>query len=276
MMYECLINGEISDRVPVSDRGFQYGHGVFETLAVDRGLAVMWKQHLDRLKRGCERLELPLPDESVLLREIQTVCSGRQRALVKLTLTAGESGRGYRFSRPLLPNRIVASYPFPDDCIEARNNGVTLRLCEQRLSLNRPLAAIKHMNRLEQVLAAAEWDDPAIADGLMRDQENYVISTTSANLFLVNDGLLLTPRLDRCGIRGVVRDAILDRFNGSSEKRRISTQFLYEADEVFICNSVRGIWPVIDIEGRDFEIGSRTRELQDWLGNVSPLLARPR
>lgn len=275
MMYNCLINGEISDRVPVSDRGFQYGHGVFETLAVDRGSAVMWEQHLGRLKRGCERLQLPLPDEAVLLREIQTVCSGRRRALVKLTLTAGEGSRGYRFPRPLLPNRIVASYPFPEDCIEARNIGVSLRLCEQRLALNRPLAAIKHMNRLEQVLAAAEWDDPAIADGLMLDQEDYVISTTSANLFLVSDGLLLTPSLDRCGIRGVVRDAILGRFNSSSEKRRITTEFLYEADEVFICNSIRGIWPVIAIEDRDFEIGSRAREVQEWLGGVSPLLARP-
>ena len=133
---------------------------------------------------------------------------------------------------------------------------------------------MKHMNRLEQVMARAEWDTSEYAEGLMRDQESYVICATSANLFLVSDGRLLTPRLDRCGIRGVVRDAILTEFKSSSEKRRITLEFLREADEVFICNSVRGIWPVTNIEGRDFNIGPRTREVQDWLGGMYPLLAR--
>ena len=274
MMFDCLINGEISSRVPVTDRGFQYGHGVFETLAVDRGSPVMWAQHLLRLERGCERLALPLPEEPVLLREIQTVCSGRQYAVVKLILTAGEGSRGYQASRPIVPNRIIASFSFPHDCIAARNSGVALRMCGQQMGLNRPLAAIKHMNRLEQVLARSEWDDPAVADGLMQDQENYVISATSANLFLVSEGLLLTPRLDRCGIRGVVRDAILNQFNSSSEKRRITAELLFEADEVFICNSIRGVWPVLKIDDREYDIGPRTREVQAWLGGISPLLAR--
>ena len=273
-MFDCLVNGEISDQVPVSDRGFQYGHGVFETIAVHRGLPVMWDQHLQRLERGCERLALPVPEEGVLLREIQTVCSGRNQAIVKITLTAGEGGRGYVFTRPVAPNRVVASYPFRDDLVAPRQLGVAVRMCEQKMALNRPLAAIKHMNRLEKVLARAEWDDPEIADGLMQDQEGFVISATSANMFLVSDGLLMTPRLDRCGIRGVIRDAILGQFNASSEKRRITPEFLYEADEVFICNSVRGIWPVIDIEGREFNIGPRTREVQDWLGSISTLMAR--
>ncbi len=273
-MYDCLINGEISTRVSVTDRGLQFGHGVFETLAVDRGVPVMWEQHLLRLVRGCERLMLSDPDEAVLLREIQTVCSGRQRTLVKIMLTAGEGSRGYQAPRPPMSNRIVASFPFPEECIPFRNTGVKLRFCEQRLGLNRPLAAIKHLNRLEQVLARAEWDEPAIADGLMLDQEDFVISATSANLFLVSEGLLLTPRLDRCGIRGVVRDLILSQFSSSTQKRRITEEFLQEADEVFICNSVRGIWPVIGIEGREYNIGTRTREVQDWLAGISPLLAR--
>jgi 4-amino-4-deoxychorismate lyase len=274
MLFDCLINGEISNVVPVTDRGLQYGHGVFETLAVDRGTPVMWAEHLLRLRRGCERLGLAAPEEAVLLREIQTVCSGRQRALVKVMVTAGEGSRGYQLPANPVPNRIVAAFAFPEDCTAARNTGVKLRVCEQRMGLNRPLAAIKHMNRLEQVLARAEWDDPAVADGLMLDQEDFVISVTCANLFLVSDGLLLTPRLDRCGIRGVVRDGILSQFASSSEKRRITTEFLHEAEEVFICNSIRGVWPVTDIAGREYHIGPRTREVQDWLAGLSPLLAR--
>jgi 4-amino-4-deoxychorismate lyase len=274
MMLDCLINGEISERISVTDRGFQYGHGVFETMAADRGVPVMWQRHFIRLGLGCERLGLPVPDETILLREIQTVCSGRQRTLVKLTVTGGEGMRGYQYTRPVASNRVVASFPFPEKVVAARNSGVRIRICEQKMALNRPLAAIKHLNRLEQVLARAEWEDPAIADGLMLDQENFVIAATSANLFLVSDGLLLTPRLDRCGIHGVVRAAILSEFNNSSEKRRITTEFLHEVDEVFICNSVRGIWPVIKIGDQEFNIGPRTREIQEWLGSMSPLLAR--
>ena len=274
MMYDCLVNGEISTLIAVNDRGFQYGHGVFETLAVERGVPLMWEQHMARLRRGCRSLGIPAPEGVGLLREIQTVCTGKRHCVVKVTVTAGSGGRGYKADENSAANRIVASYAWPENMIEPRSSGVKLRICEQRLGLNRPLAKIKHLNRLEQVLASSEWDDPEIADGLIRDSEDFVISATSANLFVVSDGLLLTPRLDRCGVRGVVRDAILGEFTAGSEKRRVTMDFLNEADEVFICNSIRGIWPVVRIEDREFDIGPRTRELQDWLAGFSPLLAR--
>ena len=76
---------------------------------------------------------------------------------------------------------------------------------------------------------------------------------------------LLTPRLDRCGVRGVVRSQILAGFGARCEQRRMTVDMLKEADEVFICNSVRGIVPVTAIDDQEYGIGPVTRELQTWL-----------
>ncbi len=273
-MYDCLINGEIGQSVNVLDRGLQYGHGVFETMAIDQGRPLFWDFHWRRLLRGCETLQIPEPAESVLLRELQTVAAGHASAVGKVTLTAGASGPGYIDSNPLASNRIVAAYPWPESVAAARRSGIRMRYCQTRLSHNRVLSRIKHLNRLEQVLAVAEWRDQAYREGLVCDQEGYVISATSANLVIVLEGRLMTPRLDRCGIRGTLRDAIRAGFSTHMEKRRITREMVAEADEVFVCNSVRGVWPVVAIEDRQYPIGNLTREIQDWLAEISPLLDR--
>jgi 4-amino-4-deoxychorismate lyase len=120
-------------------------------------------------------------------------------------------------------------------------------------------------------MARAEWNDNAIHEGILLDSEDHVISAISSNIFLVCDDSLLTPRMDRCGVRGVMRAEILKAFKSRCQQRRITLDMLPEADEVFLCNSVRGIFPVTRIDHREYSIGPVTREVQQWLGDsISP------
>ncbi len=264
-MLDCLVNGEIATQLPVTDRGLQYGDGVFETILVERGVPRFWQGHMDRLGIGCEALSLPLTPQHVLLREVQTVSAGRTRCVVKIIITRGQGGRGYL--PPAEPDgcRIVSAYALDETPAAAAPQGITARICDLRLGIQPALAGIKHLNRLEQVLARAEWSDPAIREGILLDREDHVISATSGNIFLVFGERLLTPRMDRCGVRGVMRGAILQAFKSRCEQRRITLDMLPEADEVFICNAVRGIQPVVRIGPWEYQPGSHTRAVQDWL-----------
>lgn len=280
-MHDCLVNGEIADAVSATDRGLNYGDGVFETLRVRAGIARFWQAHMDRLEIGCRRLGIQRPEQAVLLREVQTVIAGRPDCVVKIVVTRGagdsRTARGYAPTKDCPPTRVVACYPLPpgvESTIEGVSSpddpshspaGLRVRFCTLRLATQPVLAGIKHLNRLEQVMARAEWDDPAISEGMLLDEDDHVVCGTASNVFLVSGGQMLTPRLDRCGVRGVMRGEILRVFAARCEQRRITLDMLPEVDEVFLCNSVRGIMPVTRIDDLQFNIGPVTTEVREWL-----------
>jgi 4-amino-4-deoxychorismate lyase len=264
-MIECLVNGEISVFVDTTNRGLNYGDGIFETLVVHSGRPRRWQAHMDRLGDGCERLGLVMPPQAILLREVQTVSAGLSNAVVKIVLTREAGQRGYMPAENAACTRIVSAHAFPEGTSAMARKGIKTRICELRLAIQPALGGIKHLNRLEQVLASAELRETGLAEGILLDQEDHVISAIAANIFLVMDDRLLTPRLDRCGVRGVLRSQILLGFGARCEQRRILVDMLQEADEVFICNTVRGIVPVTAIDSHSYEIGPVTRELQSWL-----------
>lgn len=272
-MFSCLVDGELASHVPADDRGLAYGDGLFETLAVVGGTPRLWQGHVDRLERGGERLQIPVPPQEVLLREVQTVAAGQPRCIVKILLTRGSGGRGYTPREAPEPRRIVSLHPWPTGLEEDSRQGVHAAICETRLAIQPLLRGIKHLNRLEQVLAAAE---PALQDGrhgIVRNTEGFVICGVSANLFLVSEGQLLTPRMDRSGVHGVLRDLLLREHPTRTERRRVSLDLLAEADELFFCSAVRGIVPIVSLSGagsdrREYPIGPVTREMQAWCESV--------
>jgi 4-amino-4-deoxychorismate lyase len=268
-MFSCLVNGEIATHVPVDDRGLAYGDGLFETLAVVGGQPRLWQSHMDRLARGCERLGLAPPSQEILLREVQTVAAGSPRCIVKLIITRGSGGRGYAPPAAPTPRRIVSAHDWPEGLAVDRQQGVEAVICDTRLALQPMLRGIKHLNRLEQVLAAAELLGHPGRHGIVRNTEGYVICGISANLFLVLDGQLLTPRMDRSGVHGVLRGLLLRDFPARAERRRVTLDLLAEAEELFFCSAIRGIVPIVHLVGamsepRRFGIGPVTREMQAW------------
>ena len=264
-MLECLVDGEISTYVAASNRALNYGDGLFETLVVHNGQPRRWQSHMDRLGAGCERLGLVIPSQAILLREVQTVSAGLADAVVKIVLCRGGVARGYLPSQDDACVRIVSAHEYPSDVADKATRGVNARICDLRLAIQPALGGIKHLNRLEQVLASSEPMEEGVTEGILLDREDHVISAVSANIFLIMEDRLLTPRLDRCGVRGVIRAQLLAAFSARCEQRRIQVDLLQEADEVFICSSVRGIVPVTAIDDQCFTIGPVTRELQSWL-----------
>lgn len=250
-----LVNGSATGCVAPDDRGLHYGDGLFETLAVLDGRPLLWSQHLERLRSGCARLGIVCPDESRLLEEALTLCRDRSRAVLKLIVTRGRGGRGYRASPDMAATRIVSLHPWPDYPQAWYRDGITVRLCTTALARQPLLAGLKHLNRLEQVLARREWDDPDIAEGLMCDDHGQLIEGTMSNVFMtLPDGTLVTPALDHCGVRGILRDRILAacaQLVLPCEVRPLTTADLDAAGELFVCNSIAGIWPIQCVSSDD-------------------------
>lgn len=261
------VNGVAVDCVDASDRGLLYGDGLFETMAVSNGRVSSWSRHMARLLAGCERLGIAL-DTMQLAQEADELLAGTGQGVLKVIVTRGSGGRGYRVPDRVVPRRILQLHPRPEFPPAARETGVAVRLCTTRLSQNPLLAGIKHLNRLEQVLARREWQDPQIAEGLLQDADGRLVEGTMSNLFIVRDQVLLTPDLHRCGVAGIMRSIILDLAEGQSlmtKIRALDMDDLLAADEVFLCNSLIGIWPVIAVDGRTYRKGSMTSRMQALL-----------
>lgn len=251
-----LINGKQENRIPVSDRGIQYGDGVFETIAVIQGTPRLLERHLARLESSCKQLAIPYPGNAILQGEITQVCGdAKTRQVLKIIITRGSGGRGYKPSADTFPTRILSLHPWPDYPQEWADSGIQTRLCKHPISINPVLAGIKHLNRLDQVLASMEWQDPSIAEGIMLDQYKHVIEGTRSNIFIVKDKVLITPELSSCGVKGIMRSLLMDlakQLSITVIENTLSLEELNAADEVFMCNSIIGIWPVNKIEQHVF------------------------
>jgi 4-amino-4-deoxychorismate lyase len=244
MSDKLLINGvapsDPSHALAVNDRGLSYGDGLFETALVRNGEVRFLEAHLTRLTTDCRRLGIAPPDKDKLLAEIRAVTQGKSLAVLKIIVTRGVSGRGYRPGAGVEPTRIVAAYPAPD----LSGEPIAIRWCSMPLGRNPRLAGIKHLNRLEQVLAQMEWNDPAVAEGLMLDTEGELVCATSANVFIVRDGVLTTPDLRFCGVAGVMRGKVLEaaaQLGIPSSEEPLWPHDLEAASEVFLTNAVRGL-----------------------------------
>ena len=267
-MSRAIINGRMTDCVASTDRGLLYGDGLFETIAVVECEPGHWQQHLQRLQAGCARLGIEAVDELLLAGECRQLVDGVGRAVVKIIVTRGSGGRGYRVPARPAPTRMLQLHDWPEFPPACARQGVALRICDIRLGHNPRLAGIKHLNRLEQVLARQEWDDTGIMEGLLLDSESNLVEGTMSNLFLVRDGVLLTPDLQRCGVAGIMRSQLLEcagQISINTEICQLGMVDLHEAEEVFICNSLIGIWPVISIDDRIYNRGIITSRLQNLL-----------
>lgn len=263
-MHAALLNGQFIDAgqpaLHLNERGWLYGDGLYETMLLRDGSIRFLTDHLERLQLGCERLGIPAPSIALLSQELQQVCAQQHDAVIRLTLTRGRSERGYRPAQAVQPTRVWQAFPAP----AAPPSVITLRWCATRLSRNALLAGIKHCNRLEQVLAQAEWRDDNIAEGLMLDTEGELICGTMTNVFLGLEGRLITPDLRYSGIAGVMRRNVLRlaaSLNIETEQRAVRAEEVQAAQELFVCNAVRGIQPVVALEQQQWPTGELTRKL---------------
>ncbi|OAL57750.1 MULTISPECIES: aminodeoxychorismate lyase [unclassified Halomonas] len=240
--------------VPFDDRGLAYGDGLFETVLLYAGAPVLWRYHMARLTEGCDRLGIPLPSQEAL----DATWQGDPRAefeVLKLILTRGSGGRGYAQPEQMVPRLLSRRTPFQPS-VERWQSGVTIRICDLRLARQPRLAGIKHLNRLENVLARQEWNDAAIAEGVLADSEDLVVEATSMNIFWHQAGQVLTPTLDQCGVAGTLRAALLEQ--GGVVQATLSLHQLADVERLWVANSVQGVWPVTKLLAADGSL------LQRW------------
>ncbi|MBL1140926.1 MAG: aminodeoxychorismate lyase [Proteobacteria bacterium] len=268
MALQTLINGQPANEISFLDRGLQYGDGVFETITVQDGTPLCWDEHINRLQTGCQRLSIPFSNKRLLKEEISSLIDSIEPGVIKIIITRGQGGRGYALPDNSEPHRIISLYPFPKYPEENTKQGINARVCNYRYAKNPVLAGIKHLNRLEQVVARSEWSDSTIAEGIVLDQEDNVIEGTMSNVFCVIDNILCTPDLSNCGVEGVIRNKIIElspNLNIDVEIKKIARQTLVDTDEVFFCNSVIGVWPAKMIDEKPFSVGEKTRHIQQFL-----------
>jgi 4-amino-4-deoxychorismate lyase len=265
-MASFLVNGWPAQSIDIADRGLAYGDGVFRTVLVRGGRALNWARHYRLLASDCSRLAIAVPDEDVLRDEIRRLAPGE--ATVKVIVTRGAGGRGYAYGEELAPTRIVGAYPSLAVPPEVAEEGVVARRCDLVLAEQPRLAGIKSLNRLENVLARAEWSGTAVREGLIGDAAGRVIEGTMSNVFAVKGGVVATPDLSRCGVAGAQRERVIDLLAGVGvpcRVRDIPFAELGEADEIFLTNSLIGAWPVVRFGAWTSTPGPVTRRVQQLI-----------
>jgi 4-amino-4-deoxychorismate lyase len=241
------INGRRRESIDVRDRGLHYGDGVFETMRIRRGRIRLLEYHLDRLYAGCGRLRMMAPARPALRRELERAVRHRDEGVLKLIMTRGVGARGYRPTGVERHTRIVSLHSLPQGLLARGAAPARMRVCATKLGLNPRLAGLKTLNRLESVMARAEWRDARIWEGLMQDHDENFVCGTLSNLFVKRGRSLTTPLLDRCGVAGVMRRWTLEtaaQLGLRAVERRIRWRDLRDAEEIFMTNAVVGVRPV--------------------------------
>jgi 4-amino-4-deoxychorismate lyase len=261
------VNG-IPQGLDPRDRGLAYGDGLFETMAASNGTIRWLDYHLERLAAGCARLAIPVLPDVELRRQIAAQTPPRGRAVIKLIVTRGIGARGYRPPETPVPTVILGATPWPSpDGLPSE--AVVMVTCETRLGENPQLAGLKHLCRLEYVLAQLELKHRGLNEGLLLSTSGQVVGATSNNVFAVFGSGVRTPRMERCGVRGVMRRLVLEScplLGLEAQEVDMDVATLREADEVFITNSLLGVRPVGRLDDTVYPIGPVTRRLAAQLG----------
>ncbi|HYP68071.1 MAG TPA: aminodeoxychorismate lyase [Thiobacillaceae bacterium] len=262
-----LINGLSRGQIPVTDRGLQYGDGVFRTMRAASGRIAWWSDHYAKLSADAKALGLICPPPDLLLAECLKVAQEHD-CVVKLILTRGVGPRGYAPSGSADPTRIIQQLPPPANLARYLDDGIKVRWCSIRLGHQPRLAGIKHLNRLENVLARSEWSDPEIAEGLLLDESGRVISGIMSNILVIRGRTLFTPDLSLCGVAGVGRQRLMRAAQQHGMAVRVThmrPQDVYKADELGLCNSLIGVWRIRMIEETSCGNGGWVDKMRVWL-----------
>jgi 4-amino-4-deoxychorismate lyase len=259
------------ERIAADDRGLSYGDGLFETMRVVAGRIPLWQQHRARLLAGAGRLGIAVTAARIDA-ALMPVLAGVGDGIIKMVVTRGSGGRGYSVPVEAAPTVLVQAHPLrlpPPRCYQ---QGLLVGLCDIRLASQPLLAGIKHLNRLEQVMARRQVDQAGWDEGLMLGSAGEPLELTAMNLFARFGDTLWTADLGQAGVAGVMRGYVIEQLAASHGLAlRIDAGTLSQlqlADEVFACNSVAGILPVRKLALWGWPVGEVTRALQGQIGHL--------
>lgn len=249
------VNGQQQQNVDASDRAIQFGDGCFTTLAVEHGNPILLPAHINRLIQGCDTLFLPHPNWIELEKHIIDIASYTQmKGVIKVIISRGCGGRGYSSHGFITPTVITSLSSYPTHYSQQQSEGISLGISSVTLGKNPILAGIKHLNRLEQVLIKYHLEKTEFDDVLVCDNEGYLVEANAANLFWRKGNVLFTPDLTNSGVNGIMRQSIFQlahKLNWKIDIVREKPETLYQADEIWLTNSLMPVLPVSRITFSD-------------------------
>ncbi len=241
------IDGQPANDALRFDRGLHYGDGLFETIDVREGRARFLALHADRLSRSCERLGIDCDAVDTLATAARDL---EGEGTLKVIVTRGDAvARGYGATGRERARVLRFWYPGPSAARPAKCDVVTLT---QRCGENPALAGMKHLNRLEQVLARRELAATGADEGLILSSTGDVVSGTMCNVFLHVDDRWVTPRVDRCGIAGVMRAVVLRESARAGlfiDEVALDAAALPRVTAAFFTNARIGVSPATRLDG---------------------------
>jgi 4-amino-4-deoxychorismate lyase len=229
-----------------TDRSFQYGDGLFTTVRVKDGKAMLWDLHLQRLVSGAKALRIHSFDTDELTAKIQQAVSAPDQ-VIKVLISRGQAGRGYSPQGIESPCCYISTAALPDYS-NWQQQGIRLGVADFKLAQQPALAGLKHNNRLEQVLIKAELAQSGVDELVVLDQNETVIEVSAANLMFCKKGQWFTPALGQAGVNGVMRQHLMAHLLVTEGNFGLAE--LQQADALLICNALMGVVPVKEFAGK--------------------------
>lgn len=261
----CWLNGQLlplsEARISPEDRGLLYGDGLFETLRAYHGVIFRLGAHLDRLCVGARTLRFPVEPEPAILahacREVLRANALRE-AYVRITVTRGVGGLASELDHAEQPTLLITARAFHGYPPEMVRKGMTAVVSNIRRNHCSPLARIKSLNYLENLLARAEASRQGADEALLLDMAGHVLEGSASNLFVLLDGVLTTPPVGAGVLPGITRACILQlcvELDLAAREAPCTLDVLYSAKEAFLTNSLMEVMPLVVVNGRP--IGSK-------------------
>jgi branched-chain amino acid aminotransferase len=255
------VNGVITPaseaRVSVLDNGFTFGDAVYETLRTYGGRPFALARHFKRLRASAERLGFGLPkSDAELARTLDALLDQARNpeSFVRLIVTRGVGDISYHFDRVKGPTVVMAVKPFEGFPLSHYTEGIALALVSVRRNHRLALdPAIKSNNLLNNVLAVREAQARGAVEAILLNQEGDVAEGASTNVFVVRDGVTVTPPLGAGILEGITREVVLELAREAGVPAReaaVSPDALRRADEVFITSSTREVMPASSLDGQ--------------------------
>ena len=248
--------------IPVNDRAFNYGDGLFETILVNNGEPLFLKEHLIRLNSGCKKLRIELPSQTLIEKSINKSIGNTKKCIIKIIYSRGISSHGYGYDKKVKPQLYIIKKKATHT---RRSLFISLRYSKYKLCDNPYLSKIKHLNRLEQILGFT-FADRKGSNNILIDKNDNIIECISSNIFLYtiekNRFNFVTPDLSNSGVDGIMKKVIVKFMK--RKKINISESTIKQKDirkfhGAFICNSITGIQFVKKI---DEHVLGHSRELE--------------
>ena len=267
MKNNFLINGNPSESINPFDRGLSFGDGVFRTFLVKSRCPINWDMHYEKIKVDAKILKIKVPEKKDLLCDIKKLFNEDKTYVCKIIITRGISDQGYQFNKNIKSTRIILRINYKKINRAFFLNGVRLMVCKTRTTHSDIYGGVKHLNRIENVVAKAELD-PSVFDGVMLDRNGYINECVSSNIFARYGNVIISPKQNNAGVSGVCKQIIFKNIKSIGLKfksQNIKLDKLKKADEVIITNSVFGALYVNQIEDKKWKDGAFTSLIRDFI-----------